>query len=90
MLRCSTTEKVYYGEGVYETDGQTDLAVDFINKNSKGEKPFALFLSWGPPHDPWTKDNVPRQNYEMFKDVLLPIRRITKIRMINMPTGGAD
>ena len=67
-----TAEKVYYGEGVYETDGQTDLAVDFINKNSKGEKPFALFLSWGPPHDPWNEDNVPKQNYEMFKDVSLP------------------
>lgn len=47
----------------------TDLAIDYIGEASKKGKPFALFLSWNPPHDPWTKQNVPQANYEKFKHV---------------------
>jgi len=47
----------------------TDLAVDYIDKAAAEENPFALFLSWNPPHDPWRKDNVPESNYAKFKDV---------------------
>lgn len=67
-----TPEKIFYGEHVYETDGQTDLAINFIEKASKSEKPFALFLSWGPPHDPWNDENVPKKYRDMFKDIPFP------------------
>ena len=35
----------------YEPAAQTDLALDFIRRN--GNRPWALVLSWGPPHDPY-------------------------------------
>ncbi|MHC4753958.1 MAG: sulfatase family protein [Planctomycetota bacterium] len=47
----------------------TSVAMDYIGKAAKQEKPFALFLSWNPPHDPWSKNNVPQENYERFKDI---------------------
>ncbi|MFW6007200.1 MAG: sulfatase [Halanaerobiales bacterium] len=53
----------------YEPDGQTDLAIKYLRKAEKKDKPFSLFLSYGTPHDPWTKDNVPDEYYEMFKDI---------------------
>lgn len=65
-------EKIYYGDGVYEPDAQTDLAVNYIEQAVKKEKPFALVVSYGPPHDPWKKDNVPQKYYDMFKDVKFP------------------
>ena len=35
----------------YEPEGQTDMAINFIRQNKK--EPFCLFLSWGPPHNPY-------------------------------------
>ena len=50
----------------YEPDGQTDMAIDYLQRASTSDDPFALFLSIGTPHDPWTQDNVPAADYEMF------------------------
>ncbi|MHC5054408.1 MAG: sulfatase family protein [Planctomycetota bacterium] len=61
-------EKVHFGPGVYEPDGQTDMAIDYMKKHAGGDAPFALFLSVGTPHDPWVRKNVPPEYYEMFKD----------------------
>jgi arylsulfatase A-like enzyme len=41
-------EKVFFDE--WEVDGQTRQAIDFIESH-KQDDPFALFLSWHPPHD---------------------------------------
>jgi len=65
-------KKISYGEGVYEPDGQTDLAIDFLNKAAGKDKPFALFVSYGTPHDPWGRNNVPRKYYDMYRGVALP------------------
>lgn len=63
----------YYGDGEYESDAQTDFAIDFIRRaNRDGQQPFAMFLSWGPPHDPWTRDNVPDRFWRMFENVQFP------------------
>lgn len=37
----------------YDAVAQTRSAQDYIRERS-GRQPFALFLSWGPPHDPYT------------------------------------
>ncbi|MBN1124889.1 MAG: sulfatase [Sedimentisphaerales bacterium] len=62
-------EKIFYGEGVFEPDAQTDLALDFISKKATDDSPFFLMVSYGTPHDPWVKSNVPARFYEMYKDV---------------------
>ncbi|AJY46802.1 sulfatase family protein [Martelella endophytica] len=59
-------EKIFYGDGVYEPTAQTDLAIDFLRR--KADAPFAIVLSWGPPHLPWRPDNVPEQFYRLFRD----------------------
>lgn len=47
----------------------TNIAIDYMNKAAKQEQPFAMFLSWNPPHDPWGQNNVPQANYKRFKNV---------------------
>ena len=68
----NSPEKTSFAKGVYEPDGQTDLAADFIKKAAKTDKPFALFLSYGTPHDPWRDNNVPEKYGAMFKDAKFP------------------
>ncbi len=65
-----TDEKIYCTQ--YEPDEQTDMAIERIKVHNQSGKPFALFLSYGTPHDPWTPDNVPEEYYDMFKDVSFP------------------
>jgi len=51
----------------YEPDFQTDLAVSQIRRIHAAGKPFALFLNFGTPHDPWTRSNVPEEFYKSFE-----------------------
>ena len=57
----------------YEPDGQTDLAIDKLTEAAATDKPFALFLSYGTPHDPWGPDNVPAKYLDMFREVEFPL-----------------
>jgi arylsulfatase A-like enzyme len=50
----------------YEPDAQTDMAGSFIRDKTASGKPFALFLSYGVPHDPWRPDNVPEEYVRLF------------------------
>ena len=60
-------EKIYV-DG-YEPDAQTDLAIEQLERLANGDKPYAFFLSIGTPHDPWVKENVPEEYYELFRNV---------------------
>lgn len=53
----------------YEPDGQTSLAIEKLRTAATAEKPFALFLSLGTPHDPWDRSNVPAEYLARFEDV---------------------
>lgn len=57
----------------YEPDGQTDMAIQFLRSAAHRSEPFALFLSWGPPHYPWGNDNVAPEFRELYRDVNLPL-----------------
>ncbi|WP_409345094.1 sulfatase [Paenibacillus sp. MBLB4367] len=50
---------------------ETDVAADFIRGRDK-EKPFALFLSWNPPHQPF--DEVPDKYKAMYADMEIDFR----------------
>ncbi len=63
-----TPEKIGYGEGVYEPDGQTDQAIRYIERHAGDVAPFAMVLSLGPPHPPWTPDNVPAEDVAVYAD----------------------
>ena len=55
-------------KGKHGPEEFTNVAMNYIDRAAKKDKPFALFLSWNPPHDPWGQGNVPKENYEKFKD----------------------
>ncbi len=69
---CTDTPEKIRFKG-YETFVQTDLAIDFVKKNR--DKPFCLFMSWGPPHDPYNlvpdeyKQRIPLDEIELRKNV---------------------
>ncbi len=51
----------------YDADVQTDQAIGFLERFQEGCRtgtPFCLFLSWGPPHDPYRQ--VPTEFLEMY------------------------
>ena len=72
-----TPEKLKYSNEndskVYEPDAQTNMAVDFLEEAAGKEQPFALFLSYGTPHDPWGWNNVVDGYADMFRDVKFPL-----------------
>lgn len=69
----NSPRKIYYGENIYEPDAQTDQAIEYLKEMSNKENPFFLFLSLGTPHSPYTKENVPENFYNKFKDVEFPM-----------------
>jgi arylsulfatase A-like enzyme len=54
----------------YEPEVQTDLALAFLAK--RDSRPFCLFLSWGPPHDPYPM--VPERFKAMYDPQHLTVR----------------
>ncbi len=54
----------------YEPVAQTDLAIEFLRKAD--DRPFALFLSWGPPHDPY--DQVPDEFRALYDPEAIELR----------------
>ena len=53
----------------YSPDVFTKLACDYMERASKKKKPFAMFLSWNPTHDPWEEFNCDPECYAKFKDM---------------------
>src|SRR5262249_45355557 len=53
----------------FESDFQTDLAIEFMRQNRS--RPFALMLSWGPPHEPYQLPDRAKSYYDPAK---MPVR----------------
>lgn len=54
----------------YEPDFQTDLAIEFMKESVA--QPFCLFVSWGPPHDPY--DLVPEKYRSLYAPDKITLR----------------
>jgi arylsulfatase A-like enzyme len=54
----------------YDVFPQTDSAIHFIDQNKA--KPFLLFLSWGPPHDPYL--TAPEEYRKLYQPENLKLR----------------
>jgi arylsulfatase A-like enzyme len=54
----------------YDAKSQTDLAIDFVSEC--GANPFALFLSWGPPHNPYNA--VEQRFLDLYPPERVPVR----------------
>jgi arylsulfatase A-like enzyme len=62
----------------WEPEVQTDLAIEYIKKNRQA--PFCLFLSYGPPHNPY---KAPKKYMDMYKGKSLKARP-------NVPGGTTE
>lgn len=56
----------------YLPHAMTDHAINFLERSAENERPFALFLSLGPPHPPWTWENVPETFAHLFRTAEFP------------------
>ncbi|PYJ59632.1 MAG: sulfatase, partial [Verrucomicrobia bacterium] len=62
VLECTHdySNSFYYADAAdklkwpgYDAIAQTRDACDYLRRRARSEKPFLLFLAWGPPHDPY-------------------------------------
>lgn len=65
----------------YDAYYQTIDAIDYITEHAKGEKPFLLVLSWGPPHNPY--NTAPEKYKNKYKDFPIQLRP-------NVPVNDRD
>lgn len=56
----------------YDVFAQTDCAIEYINEHADGDRPFALFLAYGPPHDPY--DTAPAEFRDLYDPDALKLR----------------
>ncbi|MFO7821957.1 MAG: sulfatase [Lentisphaeria bacterium] len=69
---CTDTPERIHFKG-YDAVVQTDLAINYIQQNK--DNPFCLFVSWGPPHDPYNrvpdeyKKRIPLESIELRDNV---------------------
>jgi len=56
----------------YDAIAQTKSAVNYISEKAKGDKPFLLFLSLGPPHAPY--NTAPEKYKAMFSPNEIEVR----------------
>ncbi|NLV74004.1 MAG: sulfatase [Chloroflexi bacterium] len=61
LYYCDTPEPLYW-EG-YDAHAQARLACDYIRSRDP-QRPYCLFLSWGPPHNPF--EWVPQNYLDMY------------------------
>lgn len=64
-------ETPIWNEG-YEPFTQTKLAKNYIKKKTKQNKPFCLFLSFGPPHCPYKE--VPQKYLDMYPEESITLK----------------
>lgn len=67
----------------WSAEHETDVAIDYIKSHGK-DKPFALFLSWNPPHSPY--DSVPERYKKLYEDKKLNLRPNVKADKLNCHT----
>ena len=61
-----------FDPGKHSSTLLTDSAIELLNKNAGGEKPFFMYLAYLAPHDPRTMPDEFRQMYDAEKITLPP------------------
>ena len=56
----------------YDAIAQTQDAMQYVKEHARGDKPFVLFLSWGPPHNPY--QTAPQKYRAMYDPDKLQLR----------------
>ncbi len=81
VLECthSYNRSFYYGDSPerqqwegYDAQAQTADAAKYIRDHAQSDKPFLLYLSWGPPHNPY--ETAPAKYRDMYKPADIKLR----------------
>ena len=81
VLECTHnyTNSSYYSDGPekqrwpgYDAQAQTQDACAYLRQHAAQEKPFVLFLAWGPPHDPYF--SAPARYRAMYDPATIQLR----------------
>ena len=81
VLECTHnyTDSIYYGDtskklhwSGYDALDQTRDACEFLRARAKAERPFLLWLAWGPPHDPYL--TAPEKYRALYNPATLTLR----------------
>lgn len=62
----------------YETDSETDLAINFMKKHENSDKPFFLMVAPHPPHPPFTHKRCPKGYLEQIREDLFWSENVPK------------
>jgi arylsulfatase A-like enzyme len=54
----------------FETDSETDFAIDFLKARSNASEPFFLMVAPHPPHPPWRPDQTPAGSLDRMPKAL--------------------
>jgi arylsulfatase A-like enzyme len=81
-------ENIRHDIAGYDAEEYTTLADSFIRRNAG--TPWGLWLSWGPPHDPYF--DVPQNYLDLYAGRNLPLRPNVPEEIIDRigPSGGRD
>ncbi|GLR19511.1 sulfatase family protein [Portibacter lacus] len=71
-------DQLHSWEG-YDAEAQTKDAIAYIEEQSKGENPFCLMLSWGPPHAPY--QTAPQEFQDLYADADIQLRPNVPVEM---------
>lgn len=64
-----TDEIKYYDQ--WSVEHETEVALNYLDQRNQ-EQPFAMFISWNPPHNPY--DQVPDKYFQMYDKDKLELR----------------
>jgi arylsulfatase A-like enzyme len=90
VLECTHdyNRSFYYADGLeklvwegYDAEAQTRDAQRYLRDHAGRDKPFFLFLAWGPPHDPY--QTAPRKYRDKYQADKMKLRA-------NVPEGISD
>lgn len=70
--------------GRWSVAHETDVALDYLKKRDR-KTPFALFISYNPPHTPF--DQVPEKYKALYKDLKAPPRQNARAGKVKDHTG---
>jgi arylsulfatase A-like enzyme len=65
----------------YDAFAETDDAIGYLREHAKSDKPFALYMAWGPPHNPY--ETAPPEFQKMYDPAKIQLRP-------NVPAAMAD
>lgn len=69
----------------WSPEHETDVAINFMRSS---QKPFALFVSWNPPHPPY--DSVPQKYLDLYKDEIIPKANSSMDRFLSHTVEATD